>query len=215
MKFEDDYSNLVTIAGVFCVKNQLSIQPEELVNEAYLRFFETGEEYSLPLVQKFIYSEGIREKNRPRQIRIRDVGNILRTDANVPKLADLNCRVCKEALPISLFKKHYKINGLPSYCNICLSCNNKQRIEWQKKNKEMWNEYMKKWRIVKRTEVKKKKGRPIHELWNEANARYNAKQKELLTDVYIKKLLRNVEKTPENIQAKREELLKKRLTSQC
>lgn len=57
---------------------------------------------------------------------------------------------------------------------------------------------------------KNKIARPIHDLWNEANKRYQQKQKEELTDIYIKGLLGKRDKTPENIAAKRQEILQKR-----
>lgn len=61
---------------------------------------------------------------------------------------------------------------------------------------------------VRKRRVKKSHARPIHELWREANRRYIEKQKEILSDVYIKSLLKPERRTPYYIKKKRSQLLK-------
>lgn len=61
----------------------------------------------------------------------------------------------------------------------------------------------------------KKEARPIKELWREANKRYQQKQKENLTDTYIKSILANKYKSTKDIpqkaiNKKRAELIDKR-----
>jgi len=83
-----------------------------------------------------------------------------------------------------------------------------RRLKWNAYVKERsrkfgtkpWSEFI---------EEKKKNAKPIHELWRNANKKYSQKQKENLTDVYIKSLLTRKAKNPtkEMIDAKRQEIL--------
>jgi hypothetical protein len=61
----------------------------------------------------------------------------------------------------------------------------------------------------KKKRKKQRSARPIRELWREANHRYITKQRQLLTDVYVKSLLKPADRTPENIKNKRRQLKRK------
>ena len=51
----------------------------------------------------------------------------------------------------------------------------------------------------------------MRQLWKKANKKYAQKQKDGLTDIYIKSLLRGKEITPKTIEAKRQELIAKKI----
>ena len=106
-------------------------------------------------------------------------------------------RIKKEKVVKAVIQKIKKIKlGSEKIGRIKVLTKEEQRIKW--------NLYMKSRRLGKRIKAK-----PITELWRKANKKYVQKQKENLTDVYIKSLLKNRKEliTSQMILRKREQIL--------
>lgn len=215
MNIQNDYSELLGYAGkAIHYKKLIDCDPAELVNNAFIAFFESGEEYFIQNIKKSIdkyaWQKAIEQKSTKEYID--DFAPKSKRSFHCYNSLERTCKKCKEQKPSMCFRL-MSIGQYKHSCNICKDCMNKATVEWFKDNSKRWADYMNQWR-EKKGKKKNKVARPIHELWNEANARYNQKQKELLTDVYIKKLLRGKEITPQTIEAKRSELLAKRKTAE-
>lgn len=209
--FEQYYKELLAYAEKLVESKQLMADPKELVNEAYLKFFESGEQFDLIAVKKYInafhYDEiALKMRDKAMGWRRTSSGNFAYSKKQVEIKGDFCCTICKEVKPVNAFslKRFYGFNYL---CKQCKSCRNKMTVAWFRKNKEKWNAYMRSRHIPI-----KKPAKPIHDLWKKANKKYQAKQKENLTDVYIKSIIRHKIKnpTPQQIEAKRQELFAKR-----
>lgn len=85
-----------------------------------------------------------------------------------------------------------------------------RRVKIKATKNKRWAAYMRSWREKKFGGKPKKTNTPIHELWRKANHKYIEKQREILSDVYVRSLLKKDQRTPENIERKRQELLERR-----
>ena len=210
--FELYYKDLLAYAEKVVKQKDLMADPAELVNNAYLKFFDSGEDFDLVTVRKYIYHfhfEEITLKLRERAVgwRVSPSGNSVYSKKQVRITGDFVCTVCKEVKPANAFYLQ-RFKGFNYLLKQCKKCNIKRNVEWFRKNKDRWNEYMRKRRPAKGRPAAK----PIHDLWKKANKIYIEKQKEMLTDVYVKSLLVHKIKNPtkEQIEEKRQELFAKR-----
>lgn len=280
MTFEKDYDSLIQFAKNHIYQKRLRADPEDLVNEAFIKYIDSGKQYNFIAIQKIIVGESFKELNHERV-------NVSDTYKGT-KITDCYCKKCNESNPISGFylRNSDSILEPMSYCKICtidkykkyyyenkIDCLNRSkkykeqnavRIRLKKKlyyinNKPLkslkikftkiklkrrrfkrvsifnyippnpikikqtdeerrikWNAYMRKRNGGKPREEylrdKKEKATPIKELWKKANKKYMDKQKQNLTDIYIKTLLRHKVKNPsaDMIDNKRIELINKK-----
>jgi hypothetical protein len=210
--FELYHKELIDYAKSIVSKKQLSVPPEELVNEAFIKFFDRGKEFSFNEAKRLISGSGWAEFEH--EISRHSKFNERFSSKELRNTDWIVCKRCKEDKPpASYYLKTHTKTGRKFLAYICSECSIKERIEWFRNNKKRWAAYMKAWKDRTYPKKEKRQPRPIHDLWKEANRRYMAKQKEELTDVYIRLLLSNKKHhpiTPEKIEAKRQELLMKR-----
>jgi hypothetical protein len=205
--FEQYYDELVNYAGAIVRNNNLMCEPQDLVNDAYIKFYESGEEFSKEKIKKYISNSFHAEKDHDR------ITNIFSN--NVTKKLTTSreekcCIKCHEVKPANAFRLQVFAGGKYILGNICKKCQIMKHAKWFAENKEKWNAYMR-----SRRPKKIKKPQEIHEQWKKANKKYIAKQKEQLTDVYVRSLLKSKIKspTPQQIEEKRQQLLAKRRES--
>lgn len=220
--FEQYYTELLDYAASIVFKKEIPVDPADLVNDAYIKFVESGCGFDFIQIKKYISSGGYNEFNH-----IRGKSNF--GDKIVERYSekgDKVCAKCKELKPIGAFRAQ-KMNGWTYSRVTCLDCEREWGRLWKKgwlskeNNRVKWNAYVRQWQkqrgIVKETREEYYKRiaslkKPIHELWKKANKKYQAKQKDNLTDQYIKHLLKCGRKdfSPAAIEKKREELMAKR-----
>lgn len=215
--FEQYYPELISFAQKkIKERNLLNADPIEVVNDAYISFVESGEDFSIVSVRKIVADliyKYVSERCRERAIGESDRGNgyIKRYSKKVIEIRGHKvCKRCKDPFPVGSFRlqRHDGYTILHPYCR---DCQNKIRCEWFKNNRDIWNKYM----IERRARLPKKpkkKAQPIQSLWNKANKKRYAKEKELLLDSYVRRILKAGKKpcSPEDIRIKREELFQKR-----
>lgn len=217
MTFEYDYKNLLRFAdSVLREYGVFHSDAAELVNEAYIKWFEgfVNKPYNIKDIKTLIRSNGWKQ----RAIENNNTDNTFH--------GEYACKRCQESLPANAFGIiHDKINDIRNIRTYCLKCSSELKCIWQKENKERWNAYVKGWRVthngtLTRTDWLAKKSSERSEdhlqgLWRKANRKYQNKQKEQLTDSYIKTILTNAttrrcDITSEMIQNKRTQLIQKR-----
>ncbi len=217
MSFENDYKELLKFASnILREKGIYHSESAELVNEAYIKWFDESNNtpYDIKAIKGLIRTCGWSQK----AIESQNQDNTF--------LKEYPCKRCKESLPASAFYiQHDLKNNIKSVSTYCLKCRIELRIIWQKENKEMWNAYMIEWRknhngTLTRKEWLEKKAQErgedhLQKLWNRANKKYQSKQREQLTDAYIRTILTNknmrrCDITREMIEMKRTELIEKR-----
>lgn len=204
MTFEQDYAKLLLFANNNAKAKKLRCTGLDLLTEAYIKLYDSKKQYSLKEFKNLIIKESFNEQDY--QI-ANDNTEFKRTQI----LSSSYCISCDSHKPISAFT----LSRFLSPKSLCKKCYRKKykkafaraKKNWMNKNRENWNTYM---RNRRAPFLKNKKPKPIKQLWREANRRYQTKQKENLTDVYIKSLLHN-DKSPVAIANKRNELLQKRL----
>lgn len=201
--FEQYYSEFIDFASRIVIAKELPIDPADLVNDAYLKFYESGEEFTVGKIKSFISSGSWKEVDE-----VRAKNNLGRgfTKA-VPKIqGDRTCTCCHEVKQVNEF--HLKrFEGFTYLRSVCIKCVSKKNLKYLQEHKDQWNAYMR-----KRRPPKKKPAKPIQELWNRANKKRYAKEKELLLDSYVRRILKAAKKPfgPKEIEAKRKELYDKR-----
>lgn len=184
MSFEKDYNDLLIYARAVLSKIRISADPHDIVNEAFVIHHDSGEEYNRAKVLKIIS-----------RLCNAELDHLLAGLSKTKLPNDSCCKGCNELKPIGLFYifTSYKNHNIPNVSTLCKECH-KYSIR------------------KKRIKKVRRPGKGINVLWREANKRYQAKQKENLTDVYIKGILKASGKpfTQSDIIKKRKELLQKR-----
>lgn len=204
--FEIYYSELLNFATSLVVKRKLPIEPEDLINDAYIKFFELGEPFSLSLIRRITTSAAFKELENKYAKNSYDEAYV---KIAYKDLSHQTCINCKEAKPQNHFRFR-KEKGFNYIRGICLECEAKKKQEWFEENRDKWNDYMRGYRQRTQPKQNKRQAQPIHDLWKKANHTYIEKQRETLSDVYIRSLLRGKSITPETIERKRLELMAKR-----
>lgn len=215
--FEQYYPDLIKFAK-FCIRERkIPVQPEDLVNDAYIKFFDTGDEFDLKKVKDIIYKESFKEVAHKMSQNLFSDGFALKSKIR----GDRVCTMCKEVKPVGAFRLA-KLQGYYYVFNQCKECLNSWNIQWFKDNKELWNTYCRKWQSKKKgyevlpwdEYVKKKRlsAKPIGQAQVDAVKKYCQKRAGSLTDSYIIQVLkqRNKPFTPNDIEKKRQELFEKR-----
>ena len=216
MSIENDYGELIEYAKIKIRNSNLS--EFDLVNESFIRAQASNVPYSKENIFKYISIIFWEEMDRCKS-------KIPYSDFNKPSKeigfygeTDRQCGVCNEIKTINNFSQWFS-SKLGCYkirreCNECRNKKNRENVNknsWFRKNRERWNDYM-----MGRTPRKYPNGKPkkqINELWKKANKKYQQKQKEELTDIYIKSLLKSKNKNPTSIDIlnKRKEIVNKRI----
>jgi len=215
--FEQYYPELIIYAEKKIRQKDLFVQPEETVNDAYIKFVESGVEFDLSEVKKIIRDSlfsDVKIRMKERAVGESDYGNgnIKRYSKKVIAIrGEKVCKGCKENKPVGAFRL-YKFEGFTFLSGFCVPCLSKKTNDWQKANKEKWAAYIKKRWQEKNKHRPKKVAKPIQELWQRANKKRYEKEKETLADSYVKRILKAAKKpfTPKDIIEKREELFNKR-----
>jgi len=222
--FEQYYSELVQFSTAIVFKRKLSIDPIDLVNEAYINFFDSGEEFDLPKVKTFISNHGYKERDY--QNSKQNFGDKFCSKISHYHRADRVCNICNGLKTVGEYRVFKHIQGSIYIANYCFTCERKkhniQFRAWLREgdNRDRWNAYMRNWQRkrsktgLSREEWMKRRTanrKPIAELVRKAMKKYEAKNKENLTDAYIRKLIRHKrDLSPAAIEAKRQQLMAKR-----
>jgi len=205
--FEQYYQDFIGFATSLIRKHDVLTTPEDVVNDAYILFVESGEEFSEKVVKNLIYKL-VFDEHKHHKTEYSFTSEPKTTESRPS--GDKQCLCCHEVKNVNEFRVR-SIGSRMFTTSICKKCIHKYQNEWFRSNKLKWNSYMKMWR-EKKGLFKNKKAQPIHDLWKKANKIYQQKQKDNLTDVYIRGLLKSGKKdfSPTAIEKKREELLLKR-----
>lgn len=197
MSFDIDYNKLIEIAANVCKRHELDTDPAELVNEAYIKFADSGNDYRIDEIKKYISNSGWKEFNQ----KCANKWQLSYDENLIPFITNPNKRR-KSRLATEYPILDYKT------CNICgetLGSNSFYRFFDAKRQvvygpgscKKCWNQ---KWYPKKRAYCKE----------------WKRKAKEGLSDYYIRNLLHkkyspeNIKKNPFLITTKRRQLLSKR-----
>lgn len=211
MNFESDYSNLLSYAESLVIGRGLNVDPSEIVNDAYLKLFDSGLPYNIQEAKRFIKGSAFGlKKEYERSISFDET---YRQKGATISSIDMTCTCCKEVKPSAAFRTINHKNGNVYFYSHCRACEGERCKRWVNQYRDKWNKYVNEWKKKKGIIKKEKKmPQPIHDLWKAANKRYQEKQKEQLTDVYIRGLLKGSGKniTPETIELKRKQLIEKR-----
>jgi hypothetical protein len=201
--FEQYYSDFIEFASRIIIAKELPIDPADLVNDAYIKFYESGEEFSVGKIKTLISGGSWKEVN---EVKAKNTLGQGFTKA-APKIqGDRTCSCCHEVKQVNEY--HFKrFKGFSYLRTMCKKCVSKRNLKYLQDHREQWNAYMK-----KRRPSKKKPAKPIQELWNKANKKRYAKEKELLLDSYVRRILKAQKKPfgPKEIEQKRQELFEKR-----
>lgn len=205
--FEVYYSEFLAFAKAQIYKNDRGniFIAEDVLNDAYIKFFESGLEFSEDLIKGYILT-AIHKHNDQLSRRSLFGDAFKKTDRQIK--GDFTCNKCKGTKSVGEFR-YIKYEGFSYLEKTCAKCKDKMRTEWARANKERWNAYVRE-RYWESKNFVKKAPKPIHDLWKKANHKYIAKQKEQLTDVYVRSLLPKDKRTPKFIEAKRQEIIAKR-----
>lgn len=196
MSFEKDYNKLVKYAKEVIGRERSALQPDDLINEAYLIFHSKGKEYVFSEFTKAMRNYLLDEKRLNINVSVEDFKRQKSYNEQ-----DIVCKKCKgEPQPASCFQLRTKGNGYIYRENTCNTCRNKRVKEWISKNKGNHLAAVKKWNAANPIKVK------------QMIAERSKQEVQGLTDNYIKKILRilHMSITEENIKNKRENILKKR-----
>lgn len=210
MTFELDYNKHILFAETFIKNKKLNVCPADLVNDAYIRFIERDEPYLSSTIRGLITSFGFKELSD-------QYSNISFDEMLIPKSRRVDrhsfmCKGCGEIMDQDFFRRSKVVGGISFFTGKCKKCLNKDTGQWFKNNKERWNAYVKERYRLSRLHTPKKIAQPIHELWNRANKKRYEKEKELLLDSYIIRLLKasKMEVSPKTIKEKREKIIQTR-----
>lgn len=139
MTFIEDYNFLKSYSGSIVQKLRISAEPEELINEAYIKIAESGVEYSrgaaISHIIKSAYSF-VSDKNRLNQLH--DYGDKLAASRSQ---GHFTCSVCKDVYPDMMFYRKL-VAGVSYPLSYCKDCYNKKSKDWVGENREAWNKYM-------------------------------------------------------------------------
>lgn len=194
--FQKDYWELTKYARAIIAKFKSTLTPDDLINSAYVDWFDSNAPYSIDTFRKIMF-------------------NSIKTDieyhqANVSIEAiglkskeietDYCCIKCNEIKPSSQFVLFIKSRNIKVTYRKCRDC----RLQYYKDYNYSYYPKKKNNRDYKDLRNKHSKNyidkiRPQH---NKNVVNYNLKQKEILSDIYIKTLLR-AERTPQEITPQR------------
>lgn len=183
MGFETDLPLLLNYAKKIIKTNAVPLEPEDLINEAFLRLATKEQEYKLQIFKNAMFSYLLDER--------KVTSSFIRLDhkseqAERSNENEITCTKCHQSKAATCFPLRFRKSNGQYYREFCCKdCQDKRVTNWIAKNK-----------AAHITNVIK----------------YQKKQCENLAPVYIKTLLKklNIPITPENVLAKRQSLLQKR-----
>lgn len=189
MPFEDDYKVLKRLAVMLIRKNELPIEPDDLINNAYLQLADQEKEYSFLAIKSLMFEDIYKEVER------------IRANWKLTKKTNRHCGVCKENKPNNAF--HFRNKEKAILEDICKECKaERDKINRAKRAKEL--KILEKYRYVKYTEEQLEKRR-------QSELKRYRKSRAELTDAYIKGYLRSKYKlTTEQIEADPELIVRAR-----
>lgn len=218
--FEKYYEELTSFASALVYGKKLLCDPIDLVNDAYIKFIESGEEFSLKKVKNIIYSSHfaeVQETADKRAIGERETakeGGLKQYSRRIlsPK-GDRVCAGCNEIVPVNGYYLTKSLKGALYLHLECKACALKRKKKWFAENRGHWNAYVRSRWNHKVDPIKGNRG-TLEEQTARALEKYREKTVVQMSDVYIKKLLqckyKNQHIPQEAIEAKRKELLEKR-----
>lgn len=168
MCFEKDYKNIVKYAKAQTYQYQLQLQPDDLINDAYLIVYN---EYSFENIIKAIHSLAIKEKNcTPLSF-----GQTYRFNKgkSTHLAGDHSCRICLEVKNSQAFSIRKEPNGKTFLNTVCKSCLSKEGVKWYRKNKERVSQQRKEKRLKENADKPKKEKNDQKEM---CRIRYYTKQ---------------------------------------
>lgn len=128
--FEQDYPDILRYAKSLVSKMQLSILPDDIVNDAYVNLY--GKDYSKALFFKQIKTIALNEKNQS----FIPIGHSHRDYFSKCFDGDHQCKRCKLVKNISQFKIVTKPNGRAWVLRLCNDCAPIVRMEYYYKTKD-------------------------------------------------------------------------------
>lgn len=223
MAFEDDYNQFLRFAKERIIRLKLNTDPNDIINDAYIKFVDSGKDYSPKTIVGFII--GLSEERKGYEVM--NIGN---KDSGFSKRTNHTCKVCKEKKPVSGF---YLINKntiiIPQ--TTCKECQLKKAKERYQKQKDKILARGTAYKKINKDKIRKKKrnyylknrefkpkvgrvglGKVVSKNRKINESLHYNKQRDQLTDWYIRKILsRHSDITPEKIEEKRQEILLKKL----
>lgn len=197
--FDKDYNRIKNAADFFIRKNKSNLLPDDLINEAWIEWFNLNEAYNYEIFCKLFYKVIYKEINSPLLFQINDEGYY-----NKPKNNNKICVTCQNVLPLNSF---YLITQLRQrYSYECIDCTNKRATKWYHNNKKRVLEY-------------KNKNQEKVKVYKERFKKKNGIEHLTNTDCYIRHLILKdtsitkdyLENHPELFEKKRAELIEHRL----
>jgi hypothetical protein len=129
MGFESDYNNLVSFCKVLLKSNSFTLLPEDLVNDAYIKFIESKKDYSFETVTRIIKKSFY--------------GELFESQNQDPTERERFCRKCNDTKPIAAFTFYWserrKKQIVSEYCLECINDNRKVN-GYDKKYKKLQSE---------------------------------------------------------------------------
>lgn len=184
--FSQQYNSLLSYAGAIIRNRNLTIDASDIVNDAYIKFIESGKEYNRDYIKTLI-------------LRVSDVHKVhqnIHKDSYAPKkqasvTGEFCCKKCKEIKQVNEFYTRLE-RGIIRIDKTCKKC-----------------------RCQRRREIGYSRTAVSYISTTESRKRDNNRQKnniKELNDVYIKSLLRSskIEISEENIEKRRTQILDKR-----
>lgn len=222
MTFEQDYNKILQYAKSKVARYNLNIDASDLVNDAYLKLHDKP--YFIKNYRNEIKNLSLIEKhNVPSNISYGQRGT------THGRFTGHHCCVkCKDVKSASEFYIEKRISGRAYLSTVCKPCHIKRVAELRVKNPEKYKPIIKKsaqkqWKKNKNNkEFRKKQDERVRKYidtnrsdWNDYNRGRYERDKENLTDAYVRKLIRHkfkgVEITAETVRLEREKILRKRL----
>lgn len=195
--FDNYYDDILSFANQVIMFSKIGrLDAYDLVNEAYLRCWESSDVSTLSDIKKVIKKIFFEEAHY--------VG-VLYMGITNRIIGDEFCRGCKEVMPVAMFRTRTRWNGLIYLEDKCKFCENETATAYQKKHKKNAASTYKKYYAKNK------------ELVQLRTKRWLEKEKEALSDKYIVRILQqggkykkmDIEANPDLIIQKREYLLDK------
>lgn len=235
--FSHQYESLIDYARSVIYNRKLLIEPGDLVNDAYLKFIESGKSFDTKEFKIYISGFGFKESDEQRHKH--HIGTPKKQ--YLPK-DQICCNRCHEVKPANAYELA-RLKGEVIIRKICRDCTNKRRRERYRANptKSIYKPKViplalrkppgrpKKYKYSSDLSVQEKKNicfkewvKRNREKWNSYNSKrqkstgstkkWQKQQKEKLTDKYLIALLKQQKKdfSPESIEQKRQIILERR-----
>lgn len=122
--FSHQYESLLDYARSVIYKSRLTIDVGDLVNDAYIKFIETGRPFDNNEFKKLISGFGFKETYE--QYKRHDLGTPKKQFTSTDQIC---CNRCHEVKPVNAYTVERRDGGIIIIKKICKDCTNKRRRE--------------------------------------------------------------------------------------